>query len=523
MHRVFMRRLDATANFLCGGSCISLREGALFRAGANGRWSAAAAILFLALAAGPAVAITNTPTWETPEFVFENQVLALPDTMTGQDRFLDFDNFGSPGVVAPFRPGGAGASFWIKNPGGTWNVGIASGSPSTFVSFSFDRSERPIVASIAAGQNLRVSRPNLFGFDSETVTLDHSPAANTALAIDPLGRTGVAYVDSFDNLRFTMDLDGNGVFDDDGGVAAVAGLGNEKFRPSLAFDPQTRPMIAYIDGFNDTFRFDVGEIGVGFGGSVFPDPDMPGVDFVSLAVNPLTGYPGIAYNDRDNNRLKYAEFDGDDWNVTVVHTQPDGNDASDMSVSLAFDPADGRPAIAFTGDTESTRNALQFAWFDGGQWNTQTVDDRGNIAKEAVSLAFNQDFGAGFGDGLPAIAYFDAEGYLRYVEDPLGPILGDMTGDGEVNLDDARAFVLALTDAAGFAAEFPGVDRVAAGDVNGSGSFDLGDVGPFKSLLAGAAASGSASQAVPEPSAMLLIGTLVLGLVSLSRAGVAGR
>ena len=361
-------------------------------------------------------AITVLPAWKTPELIFEQP--GWSGRMTGQDRFLDYDHFGVPGVAVPVRPGGAGSAIWMKPPSGDWNIGIANGAFASHASIVFDRSERPIEASIATGApNLRVSRAEVLGFSTEVVAPGNTATLYTSPAVDPLGRLAVAYGDQFDQVQVVYDLDGNDAFDDDGGMPFVLSIGAQTSRPSLAFDPQARPMVAYVNGFTGSVEVDIFQPGVGFGSDATPDADLPAVDFVSLAVNPMTGLPAVAYNDRDNNRLKYAWFDGDDWNAEIVHTQPSGNDASDMSVSLAFDPADGLPAIAFTGDTSNNRNVLRFAWFDGNQWNVQTVDDRANIAVEAVSLAFNEDFGTGFGDGLAGIAYLNGE-QVHYVMDP---------------------------------------------------------------------------------------------------------
>jgi hypothetical protein len=84
--------------------------------------------------------------------------------------------------------------------------------------------------------------------------------------------------------------------------------------------------------------------------------------------------------------------------------------------SLAFDPVDGNPAIAYFNDNN---DSLKLAWHDGSIWQTQMVDGFG--LGVVPSLAFN-DFGSGF----PSIAYYDGgaggSGSLYYIEDPPGPV-----------------------------------------------------------------------------------------------------
>ncbi len=64
------------------------------------------------------------------------------------------------------------------------------------------------------------------------------------------------------------------------------------------------------------------------------------------------------------------------------------------------------------------------------------------------------------------------------------PVLspGDMNCDGTVDFGDINPFVLALTDAAGYAAAFPNCHYLNA-DINGDGNVDFADINPFVMLL----------------------------------------
>ncbi len=79
------------------------------------------------------------------------------------------------------------------------------------------------------------------------------------------------------------------------------------------------------------------------------------------------------------------------------------------------------------------------------------------------------------GDGVPggdAVATFTA----------LVP--GDLDCDGQIGFSDINPFVLALGDAAAYAAAFPGCPHANA-DVSGDGAVDFGDINPFVALLSG--------------------------------------
>lgn len=70
-----------------------------------------------------------------------------------------------------------------------------------------------------------------------------------------------------------------------------------------------------------------------------------------------------------------------------------------------------------------------------------------------------------------------ASGYWWEIPEP-----GDLNCDGRVDVDDIDPFVLALTDATGYAALYPACDRFLA-DLNGDGRPDGGDVQAFVAAL----------------------------------------
>lgn len=63
-------------------------------------------------------------------------------------------------------------------------------------------------------------------------------------------------------------------------------------------------------------------------------------------------------------------------------------------------------------------------------------------------------------------------------------VLGDMNCDGLVTVADIGGFVLALTDPAGYAAQFPGCS-INNADMNDDGDVTVSDIGPFVQLLTG--------------------------------------
>lgn len=63
-------------------------------------------------------------------------------------------------------------------------------------------------------------------------------------------------------------------------------------------------------------------------------------------------------------------------------------------------------------------------------------------------------------------------------------LLGDLNCDGAVSVSDIGGFVLALTNPAGYAQQFPNCD-IANADVNNDGQVTVSDIGSFVALLTG--------------------------------------
>jgi hypothetical protein len=123
--------------------------------------------------------------------------------------------------------------------------------------------------------------------------------------------------------------------------------------------------------------------------------------FVSLAINGQ-GRPAVAYYDPHNADLKFAQFNGTDWDVAVVDSQF----TTGYYPSLKFDDLN-HPAITYY---SKSGGSLKFATNAGSGWTTQVVDTKGDTGRFS-SLALNP------ATGRWAVAYENSSaGLFKYAQ-----------------------------------------------------------------------------------------------------------
>jgi hypothetical protein len=358
-------------------------------------------VILLSTLAAPAAAITGTPSWKPRELVYDRAEFTSLD---GSDRMLAYDHHGNPGLIYQDQNDGS-LDYARRVPGVGWASVEIDPNGGTQPSLAFDRYERPAIA-YRNTTSLRFAHFN--GTTWQLQTADTSDAYEPALAFDILGRAAIAYGSLAPNytLKYIRDTDGDFSFADETPVVVDSTMFTGFFQ-SLAFDPLNRPMIAHVERpgfFEDVLKFSVEEPGIGWVTTIVDTNPSPFAVLPSVAIDPDSGYPAIAYGGGAAG-LRFAAWNGDEWDLTTIDPTPDAG----SQVSLAFDPADGHPAISYEDRDTMT---LKFAWHNGSVWQTQTVET-GILPIYQSSLAFND-----FGNGFPSIAYVDEFSDLYFIEDP---------------------------------------------------------------------------------------------------------
>jgi len=114
--------------------------------------------------------------------------------------------------------------------------------------------------------------------------------------------------------------------------------------------------------------------------------------YQSIALDPDSGYPAIAYDDYSNSDVKFAQWDGAAWSSLIVASGGPG-------VSMAFDPSSGDPAISHGW------GKLYFTKRTGSNWSTEVIESKG-ARNDITSMAYDSN-------GNPCIAYLGSSGNGR--------------------------------------------------------------------------------------------------------------
>ncbi len=369
-----------------------------------------------------ALAVDGAPSWLQSQ-VYAGQVNAYVSTPA-----LAFDHYGTPAVSwslvstlgmpnTVYHSQLSGLGFWSHNA-------LAAGSGLGLrTSLAFDRAERPAVAWVNSDNTVK-GRFN-FGAVQQIAANANADKPVLSLAYDLAGDLRGMYAATTPPAAGFSSIGYSGSSFTSGPLFNIPGAGTILDAAITTDRRGLRHVIARED------------IDSGASGGVLLASELSGGTWVStrlltaravrgvdIAVDPTDGRVALAYStfDETPNRseLYYAKFNGISLETTQVFSS---STDSFEDLSLAFDPADGRPAVAFERQVHpSYTNQLQFAYLNASsQWMTSVVDD--SISKDAPaymprrpSLAFDD-----YGTSWPAIAYVDSDGSLKVAFDPPAP------------------------------------------------------------------------------------------------------
>jgi hypothetical protein len=113
-----------------------------------------------------------------------------------------------------------------------------------------------------------------------------------------------------------------------------------------------------------------------------------------------------------------------------------------------------------------------------------TVDSGGGQNSTGGGYSLSGTIGQPDAGVMSGGTYTLVGGFWGGIAAPGGFLPGDMNCDGVVSVGDIGPFVLALTNAAEYMAQYPNCD-INLADIDNNGMISVGDIGPFVMLITG--------------------------------------
>jgi len=227
-------------------------------------------------------------------------------------------------------------------------------------------------------------------YDFYTVDEDVNVGENaTGISINSNGNPGICYYDSTNKILKFASFDGADwsleTADNDGGSGDVIGI-----NCAITYDDNDDPNIVYFNTTDNEIRHakkngGLWEVSV-VDDAIESDVLKYDISRISIARTSL-GDIGIAYYDGGVDAdLKYAIYDGADWNVQEVMSEGDVG----RYPSLDYDSNDN-PGIAYMNYADGSDAELYYIYYDGLDWQVEEMVDDSDYAGADKTLRFDHN------------------------------------------------------------------------------------------------------------------------------------
>jgi hypothetical protein len=307
----------------------------------------------------------RTPSWH---------IEIVADKNYGRGTWLDFGPDGYPAVAYCGGGGGDWPLTFARFDGSNWQMEVVDVGRCQWGHLLFDPEGRPSISyTYVPTESLMFARFNGEYWNFQVVDSHGSWVYDQTLAYGPDGLPAIVFGEPQNGDMIFVRFNGTNwvreTVDSDGDVGAYN---------SLDFKPDGNPGVSYCGLIDDTYGcvkyayFD----GTDWNPEIVVQGPIHNSGLTSLVFDPAS-LPVISYC--LSGELMVARHDGFDWGIQRVDS------GGDNSIAIG---RDGEPVIAYQGED------LFFGRFDGSSWMSEAVDEGG----DQISLAHDQN-------GLPAISY----------------------------------------------------------------------------------------------------------------------
>ena len=227
------------------------------------------------------------------------------------------------------------------------------------------------------GDHLYYAYQDAGGWHTETADAAWGVGSGAALALDAGGKAHISYYDATDsNLKYATNKSGGWV------AQTVVSAGDVGLYSDIAIDFWGDPAIVYFNATTSTLHYiyydsDYGGWGPDQTVAAATDPLHTGWFSLALDTSVTPNRPHVSYYERASSAKGYLEWAH--YNASSIWTHESVNSCVAESTecrigeynSIALDPANHRPAIAFSFHDILFTDTLVYTAYDGTKW----VDD----------------------------------------------------------------------------------------------------------------------------------------------------
>ncbi len=318
------------------------------------------------------------------------------DNYSGIFTSITLDNTAHPRIAYQSILGTMKYALWN---GTSWDLQVVdnSGAASGSVSLALDNNGLPRITyeierfNVDPAHTLDQAAWDGNSWTFETIDNASEAGGPVSLALDQLGNPQVAYRTGVfvmgmpvANLSYAKWISNTWQ------TETVVADKSVSWQLSMAVDEGGSPHIAYVDNNTNAIRY------ASWTGSSWDIQTVGQGGYVSLAMD-ASGAPHLAFT---QNVLVHVYWDGNAW----VFDQVDN--ATAQGVSLAID------SLGFAHICYYQNYQIKYAWYDGSQWNIQTVDPNIGYYESQPALVLDRD-------NHPHISYYSSppNGVLKYATD----------------------------------------------------------------------------------------------------------
>jgi len=290
--------------------------------------------------------------------------------------------------------------YYAHFDGNSWSHSLVDGGGSSYVNGQYNSiaidSNDEIYISYYDGNEQDLKYAYLDGSTWLTSSIDTMGDVGkySSIVIDSSNDIHISYYDETnDDLKYALGV-GSGV-SITWSISTVDSVGDVGDYSSIAVNSSNNAHITYLDVSNENLKYAY------YNGNSWINSTINSGGRVahqtSITIDSSDNIH-VSYFDNQNNNLNYAYFGGSSWTTRTIDTG--GGTGSSTAVGFHSSIAVETNGRAYISYQDITNSDLKYAFYDGNQWSSTTVESNGFVgAHTSIGIDSNEEIHISYQDG----------------------------------------------------------------------------------------------------------------------------